>query len=421
MSIFYLNLFFTYRILSDIPSLVFFIIPAIFFYRYFKTNSHKALYIASITIGIGTLFKLTTAALLFVVLIYLLTTEKLKIFKKKEIWIAGLIFLLVLSPYLLWGYMEYGEFVIMSAQNTILESTPEPLTVTAPRVLMNYIYLFPSYLFGVNYNPANGLWWYFSMVIIFASLAYLIYKPFLGFDILLKKKNKQLRRDYYLALLFLVPLILVSILITHNENRYILNSFPALFILTAVLINKGYYYIKNKKSKVFAILFLVIILGSFAYVQHKQGEELIKGKLYSYAQIKDAGLWIRDNSNPSDVVFSTSAMQTRYYSERDAFDIPATRPELESLILEKNPRYYMVSAFERSAEPDQWLYAYPNEKQMNPVHIIFADVEQTQPFVIVYEFSNENSQTMENLIQDNLLEDLNDPAQVDNSSEIIEA
>ena len=38
MSIFYLNLFFSYRLLVDLPSLTFFTFGAYFFYRYFKNN-----------------------------------------------------------------------------------------------------------------------------------------------------------------------------------------------------------------------------------------------------------------------------------------------------------------------------------------------------------------------------------------------
>ncbi len=52
MSIFYLNLFFTYRLLVDIPSLTFFIFSSFFLYKYFKTNSNKALYLAAVIIAV---------------------------------------------------------------------------------------------------------------------------------------------------------------------------------------------------------------------------------------------------------------------------------------------------------------------------------------------------------------------------------
>ena len=59
MSVFYLLLFFTYRLLVDLHSLAFFTFSAFLFYRYFKTNSVKSLYLAAVVISIGTMFKLS--------------------------------------------------------------------------------------------------------------------------------------------------------------------------------------------------------------------------------------------------------------------------------------------------------------------------------------------------------------------------
>ena len=71
-SFFYLNLFFTFRLQVDMPSLTFLLFSAFFFYKYFKTKSKKSLYWASALIAIGTLFKQSTAFVLLAILIYLL-------------------------------------------------------------------------------------------------------------------------------------------------------------------------------------------------------------------------------------------------------------------------------------------------------------------------------------------------------------
>ena len=95
-SVFYLNLFFTYRLLMDMPALAFFTFGTLFFYKYFKYKYNTFLYLASFLMSIGTLFKQNTAFILAAIFLYVLTIEKLKFLKKKEIWIAALIF--VLSP-----------------------------------------------------------------------------------------------------------------------------------------------------------------------------------------------------------------------------------------------------------------------------------------------------------------------------------
>jgi len=115
MSIFYLNLFFTFRLLVDLPSLTFFIFSAYFFIKYFRTKKNSNLYLFALLIGIGTLFKLSTAFLLITCFIYLLFTRELSLIKRKEFWISVLIFCLVLSPYIIWGFFEFGGFVLTQA------------------------------------------------------------------------------------------------------------------------------------------------------------------------------------------------------------------------------------------------------------------------------------------------------------------
>jgi len=196
MSVFYLHLFFTYRILVDLASLSFFMFAALLFYKYSKDNSKKKLlYWASALIAIGTLFKITTALLLFAFLIYLLITERLNFLKKKEIWIAAFIFLLILSPYFIWGYLEFNGFVITQAFS---RNAPKSF-FGGFTILKNYLILFPSY---------------FSWPLLIAFICGLImmYKLFLGFDILIKEKDKKLKRDLYLLLILLIPLILLSFL-----------------------------------------------------------------------------------------------------------------------------------------------------------------------------------------------------------------
>ena len=361
MSIFYLNLFFTYRLLVDIPSLTFFIFSSFFLYKYFKTNSKKALYLAAVMIAVGTLFKLSTAFILVACLIYLLITEGFKFLKRKEIWIASLIFLLILAPYLIWGYFEFGGFVLTQASGHV---APESY-FAGFNIFKNYLISFPTYFS-----------WPLLITFIF-GLA-LMYKLFLYFDLLVKG-DKKLKRDLYLLLTFLIPLILISILIGHNENRYIMTIFPTVFVISSSFIIYIYDYIK-KNSKLFAIILLVLLLGFTTFYQFQSTDSLIKDKEDSYLPVKVAGIWLKENTNTLDLIATKSRPQINYYSERQTIWLPETELEFESL-LSPNVKFYMLSTFENHPE---WAYSYPERKNLTAVQLY--RIEDGQVILIIYEF-----------------------------------
>ena len=166
-SVFYLNIFHTYRLLVDLPSFTFFAFAAFFFYRYLKDNKEvKYLYFGAAIIAVGTLFRITTAILLIAILLYVLITEKLSFLRKKEYWISLLIFVLILLPYIVWGYIKFNGFVITQAG--AWNSPQGNYLVNGIALLKNYLVLFPTYLS------------WFLLVFLLLGLIF-FYKLFLGF------------------------------------------------------------------------------------------------------------------------------------------------------------------------------------------------------------------------------------------------
>jgi len=380
MSIFWLNLFFTYRILVDIYSLAFFIFSALFFYRYFKKGKPKDIYIAAVLIALGTLFKLSTAFLLPAILIYLLITQRLSFLKKKEIWIAALIFLLIFSPYVIWGFFQFDGFVLSKAAAvTAPKKVVEGMLVTdrsgyfasGIRVMKDYLKLFPSYLS-------------MPFLIIFILGLASMYKLFLGFDVLIKKGNKKLNGLLFVLLILIVPLFFVSFMISHNENRYLLNIFPAIFMISSIFVINLYNFIK-KNNKILAIVFMVILIGFAANYQIKYSDGLIKNKLPSYGEVRDAAFWIKENSEPTDVIVTVSHPHIRYYSERNVF-ITNYEEELDEMKrTNPNLKYFMISIFEHYEE---WGYTYAERNNLTLVQAYTAPGPngQPQPLILIYEF-----------------------------------
>jgi len=372
-SVFYLNLFFTYRLQVDIPSLAFFIFGTLFFYKYFKYKSNKFLYLASFLIAIGTLFKQSTAFMLAAIFLYTLTTEKLKFLKKKEIWIAALIFAAIQLPYILWGYIKFKGFVFTQASSVLAPANHllSGYILSGYTVLKNYLILFPFYFS-----------WIFLILFILGLFS--MYKLILGFDILIKNKDESLNRDWFVFLILIVSLIVTSILLSHNEDRYILSTFSIIFIISSMFILKIYDYIK-KYNKIIAIIFLVLLLSFNIYIQifsAGHANDLIKSKSYSYLEIKNAGLWFKQNSKPTDVIATQSIHQIEYYSDRKAEEFPALVDKFEAL-RQKNPNlsYFMVSLVQRSGD---WTYSYPQKNNLTLVNAYFADQAQQQPILLIY-------------------------------------
>jgi 4-amino-4-deoxy-L-arabinose transferase-like glycosyltransferase len=374
-SVFYLNLFFTYRLLMDMPALAFFTFGTLFFYKYFKYKSNKLLYIGAVLISIGTLFKQSTAFILLAFFLYFLTTEKLNFLKKKEIWIAALIFVAIQLPYIIWGYIKFKGFVFTQATKVII-----------PQGVNHF-----SQYFFVGYQMFNGYLqsfpFYFSWVflIIFVLGLLSMYKLILGFDILIKNKDESLNRDWFVLLILIAPLIVTSILIGHTEDRYLLSTFSIIFIISSMFILKIYNYIK-KYNKIIAIIFLVFLLSFNIYIQifsAGHANDLIESKSYSYLEIKNAGLWLKENSAPTDVIATQSIHQIEYYSDRRAEVFPANSSVEFEALMQKNPnlKYYMVSLIQRS--PD-WTYSYPQNNNLTLVNAYFADQAQQQPILLIY-------------------------------------
>ncbi|MBI2148943.1 glycosyltransferase family 39 protein [Candidatus Woesearchaeota archaeon] len=359
-----LSLFFTTRLLVDLPSLCFFTVAGYYFYNYIKTENNKNLYTAFIITGIGTLFRITTAVILIVVLIYLILTEKLSFLKKKEYWIGVTIFILILLPYIIWGYIMFKGFVITKAG--AVNAPTEPIK-QGFQVLINYIKLFPYYFSWLG-------------VVILTIGLISLYKIFIGLDLIIKNKAPELNKELFIFLLFIVPFIFLSFSINHNEDRYIINSFPGILIISGLALTKLEKFIKEKYSIISKIAIIIIIIF-IAVTQIKVADKTIEVKKDSYSQIKEAGLFLKENTPIDAVIVTSSIPQIELYSERKIIQMPGTKEDLDKIRKDYNNVYLLFSAFEKSPN---YVYSYPQENKLQLVHTIFLDKEKKQPLVVAY-------------------------------------
>lgn len=154
------------------------------------------------------------------------------------------------------------------------------------------------------------------------------------------------------------------------EYRWFFPLLPALLSYTAggVVSFSDWVAVKaNKKSLSVFLILIIAVLG--IYTQIAIVDPLIKVKVQSYSQIKDAGLWFKQNTNPNEVVLSTSTPQMAYYSERETISYGGMSiEEFENFLAERNVRYLMVSIFEGNPPwLQEWLDTNTNSTKIVPV------------------------------------------------------
>jgi 4-amino-4-deoxy-L-arabinose transferase-like glycosyltransferase len=366
MSALYLNLFFSFRLMVELPSLTCIIFSAAFFWRYIKKGDNRSLYLATIICALGTLFRITTVIVLLVALIVAFLTYRGRLFKRKEFWIAIILFLLILAPYIIWGYFQFDGFVILQAA----QWNKSPGFSTGLSNLTFYLSNFPTYF----------SW---PLVIIFIIGLFSFYKIILALDLIIKGKEKNLNRQIFLFLLFLLPILINSFSLGHPENRYILYSFPAIFLISSEALLK--IFNKFKSQKVLVTILLIIFLAYFTHFQINSTDNLIQSKISSYGDIKTSGEWIGENIDPSSPVFTRSAPQVSYYSQGNILRLTEDKEEFLEQLKSIKDAYLMVSLFEPH---EQWMFEYPSENNLLPVNVLFLDAQESRPSVIIYKLPN---------------------------------
>ncbi len=404
MSGFYMVLFYTPRLMTDIPSVFFLMLTMYYFLKTFSKEESNKKYAMLTGVSAG-LAILTRAASIFTFpffFVFLLIIYRLKIFKNKKFWIAIVIGLIIFSPFLIFVHFKhggdaigkflgisYGRFSSLGARENKFE------------ILFNQLEYVPLYLdantkltsllvnnaFLTNLNILDITLKSFFLILFLFGFLYLSGELILGFDLV--NKNDKLKNHLFVLLWFLIPLIVTGIM-AGLEDRYIMIIFPAAFIMISVILLKLYQYI-SKYNKILAIFIVGFMLLFGIYTHVTYGRELVESKQMSYYPVKLAGLWIKENSNPEDKIVSASIYQNMYYSERDTYtyyngEEKMTEKEFDLFIQELKPKYLVISVFEPGFTPE-WVYTYPERhKNIKPIQVYYIEENKQQPALVIYDF-----------------------------------
>ncbi len=381
MSVFWLEIFSVTRIFMEVPSVFAWLLCIFVLVKYEKTDNGKFLWILSFLLVIAFLVKFSAGILIVSVIIYFLITRGLNVFKNKDFWIAGGIGIFgfgiyFLSLFLYYGTFFEGMFKSLSGQGGIGAPGPD-----------SYLYVIKNNIgFLFSYFPQ-----YFFLFFIF-GLMLALFSLFIGYDLI--KKNSKIKFICLLMLSF--SLIFVYLVYVGSEdNRYLIVVFPILALFFAYGLDFIYRKIKEfispeKSGKIIGFIFIAGVLIFAGFFQLQEANNLINLKTDTYSETRDSSLWIKENSNPEDIIFNAALPQNVYYSERKTITINDLQntTEFDEALAKYNPKFVVLTFYELR-EKSQWQIEYFQKKQEQGVFIPVKVYKRNgQPIIYVFEYNN---------------------------------
>jgi len=381
--------FYSFRLLTDIPAVFFGLLSFYFFWSWYeKQGKPKGLYLSMLFGVLAFSTRFPYALVPVTSFAYLFITRKFSIFKDKTIWKAVLLALILLLPYLIYlASINFAPLQFYFGEKAVSIKNP---------IQWNLI--------PMSFSLLHGFWLILSIIGLVA-LAPL----FLGFDLVWKQKDKSMNPSLLLVLWMLIHFLFYIAIIRAGNDRWLLMITMSLFILGAKGMVLIYEYVK-KYSKIVGIIIALIILLGGAYQNIAHSVDLIEGKKTSYIAVREAGLWLRENTPQNARIITPSIVQNQYYSERDSYDLfynnsllpegcmdlygatvvnDSCQKASEELFNEKvavvKPDYYVISVYEPVFTP-QWAYSYPQRNNLAFINAFFQPENQQQAVLVIYKF-----------------------------------
>ncbi|MFH1593021.1 MAG: glycosyltransferase family 39 protein [Candidatus Woesearchaeota archaeon] len=366
---FWLLLFNTVRMHVE-AMLMFFVYLSIFcFWKGFVKENSKYKLLTGLFLGLGFLTKFTASLTVFSLLLFLFVIKRFKMFKDKYFWLSGLIAFITILPHLIWSKINFGSFFIfLSAGAPAVSSLIGGEKISAP---------FGWHILG-NVSHFTQLLFF---VFFFIGLLTL-YKLFLGFDLIIKNKSKELYAHFFSIIFILINLAFYIFILRVAEDRWLLPiALPIFFFIALGLILLYNLLIKFKIPKIIGLISIITILSIGIYSQISFADEIIKSKKETYLPVKQAALWMKENSKESDTIISASNPQTVYYAERKVIGF-GPQANLSNALEEIRPKFMVLSVFEQYPE---WTYRLPEENKETFVPVqVYSDQNQ-KPLLVIYE------------------------------------
>ncbi|MDP3918499.1 MAG: glycosyltransferase family 39 protein [Nanoarchaeota archaeon] len=369
LSVFWLHLFFSIRVLLDEPTLTTTIFAVLFFVKWIKSNKLKHALIAGALSSLAMMMFYVPLYLIVIYVLFLLLIKRQKLFMDKNFWYAIGIYILTFVPLMIWWYVNYGNplFGFISYHGT-------------SKIVEGYDHGFFGYLRVIPFALLTPMF-----VVFILGLGKSLLDIFSSFDLIIKRQVKSLDWDlFFFIWLLLFPLI-TSTQIVHVEPRYMFPAFVPVFYFMAKFLlflkTLAEQYLKNPKVKPFLGVALIVVVLLLSYSQLTYADAAIEAKSVSFEAEQLAGLWLKDNMAEDEMFITCNqAVVFQYYSERFGYAFGKNETRADGYIEDYHPKFAILNAYNADCTFDYFL----NETKFTPAQVYFMDPEQTQAVTVIY-------------------------------------
>ena len=369
MSVFWLLLFNTVRNHTDVLAMFLGALGVYLFWKgYMETQDWKLLAISGVIFGLAFMTRLLSAINIIILLIFLIFIKQHRFLLDRNIWVAAIAGALTIMPYLIWAKIKYGSVLApISAYSSALTGVYQK---------------FAWYVFG--FFNWYGVWVF--MLLFLAGLLFVFANLFVGSDMLGKREGREVNADLFMLIWIVVYVIYFVFVARAAEDRWMLPMAIPMFLLAGKALAFVFDFMKKYGRKAaFATVIVILLVGGS--LQLARADNLIISKAKTYSQEPYAGIWLKDNTQPNDIILSANEQAPfAYYADRRiegfASDEAATIERIKKL----KPRYILLTSYFLS---EQWMFELPNKyENIRPVQVFFEDAAQTQASVIIYEITD---------------------------------
>ncbi len=367
-------LFWTDRVQPDFFSMFFQVLAVYFMWKYWKgynenkPRNNMAIY-AAIFAALGFYFKVSALLVPLVFIVFILVKDRWKGFEMKGHWYFAAAYIATLVPYFIWSQITFGTPFAFRAGYSNALGTAQP---------------FAWYTMSFFYSLLDNLSFVLFAIGLILALKFVLYP-----DLLAKDRKKCFDSDIFSVILFVLVSAFYIFYIRGAEDRWVFIWLPFMFYIIGNLLVKIYNW-GRKKSAIGAFIVVILILGIVGFSQVQAAGGLIDMKKDSYAPVRDAGLWMKANSNPGDGIFSVSYTQTVYYTERNVttYSLIPQLPnstEFDKMVLADKPRYIMWSIFETHPSwTIEWIQKHMSKGDIQLVYGVPISPNSQQPALAVF-------------------------------------
>ena len=317
----YLNLFYTQRIMCEIPYLTMTLLAV----NFFLSERRVLVWAAGPCFAVSVMLRYPAFVVPLAILVFVLLTERTKALRKVDYWISAGLAALAVAPDLLLR----GRGTLSAVSSVLAPRTP----LERLRSLGETVDVF----FGTLDHMCR-----LGLVLGLLLSAWHIVKW--------KSQESGLKRSHLLLVLWLVaPLVLQGLWITHLEDRYLYASLVPAFLLVASVCWHAVSFCPQWGKEGALGLVVLAVLGSYGFsfqFSHRQ----ILSKLETYGALKIAGEWLKQHGDGEGVVLSQSIAQLTYYSELPGRVLPPRAEDFVATLSSGQAKYGVLSGFEQNPD-----------------------------------------------------------------------